>query len=295
MRFYVKLISGAFSVCLFLFFGLAYGEVSHEIIDQFEKGRINWSKRIVEAEGMGCPSPGMSDMSDNQGAREKAMIMARQDVYRNLLETVKKLQVTGTQTLGDIVKKKDTILSAVETLLHDVPVVKTDYLTDGSVKIEAQIGLDGALSQLILPDEIIQLESIHMGNKQQNNDRKDNYSGIVVDVRGLPFKPAMSFKLIDESNKEVYGPKYISRECVVQWGFCEYTNQIDAIKTFKRLGDNPLMVKGIKLKPSSASMIIISNTDASKIRNSVEHLVILKECRVAIVMDGTLPEPKSRK
>lgn len=300
MRFSVKLIFKVviFKVIvawLFIFSGPAYGETCHEIIDQFEKGRINWSKRFVEAEGVGWPLPGMSEGSENQRARDKAMIMAQQDVYRNLLETVKKLQVTGTQTLGDIVKKKDTTLSAVETLLHDAPVVKTDYLTDGSVKIKAQIGLDGALSQLILPAEIIQLESIHMENHQQKHDQKDNYSGIIIDVRGLPFKPAMSLKLIDESNKEVYGPKYVSRECSVQWGICEYAKQIDLVKMAKRLGNNPLMVKGIKLKPSSASTIIISNTDVSKIRDSVENLVFLKECRVVIVMDGILPEPKSRK
>ena len=186
-------------------------------------------------------------------------------------------------------------MSALETLFHDAPAVKTDYLTDGSVKIKVQIALDGALSQLILPGEIIQLESIQSVRKQPSPDQKDNYTGIIFDVRGLPFKPAMSFELIDESNKEVYGPKYVSRECVVQWGFCEYTKQIDSIKMLNRLGGNPLIVKGIQLKLSSASTIIISDTDASKIRNSVEHLVFLKECRVAILMDGAPDEPVSKK
>ena len=292
MRFYFKLISGAIFVCFFVFFSLAYGETSCEIIEQFENGRINWSKRIVEAEGMGGASP---EISNAQEAREKAMIQARQAVYRNLLETIKKLRVTAIQTLGNIVEKKDTILSALETLLCDAPVVKTDYLTDGSVAIKMQMDIDGALSQLILPAEITQLESIHIGNDQRKSGPEAVYTGMIVDARGLPFKPAMSFKLVDEENQEVYGPKYASRECVVQWGFCEYANQIDASKTFKRLGNNPLMVKGIRLRTTGASTIVISDTDVLKIRSTVDYLVFLKECRVVIVMDGPPAEPETRK
>jgi len=290
MRFYFKLISVAFFMWVFIFLSLGYGEISYEIIEEFEHGRINWSKRIVEAEGKGGASP---KLSNTQETREKAMLKARQVVYRNLLETIKHLQVTELQKIGDMVGEKDMVLPALETLLNDAAVVKTDYLTDGSVEIKVQMDLDGALSQLILPGGIIKLESIHIGKEQRKSDPEVVYTGMIVDARGLPFKPAMSFKLVDEENQEIYGPKYASRECVGKWGFCEYTNQIDEVKTFKRLGSNPLMVKGINLISPGASKIVISDTDVSKIRSTVDHLVFLKECRVVIVLDGAPAEPES--
>ena len=291
MRFYFKLISGAFLVCLFISLGSAYGDTSLEIIEQFEHGRIDWSRRIVEAAGVGTATP---DVSNTQKTQEEATLAARQAAYVNLLETIKKLQVTATQTLGDMIEKKDAIQRGLETLLHNAPVFKTDYLTDGSVTVKVRMGLDGELAQLILPDEITQLESINIGNEQHKAGQEALYTGLIVDVRGLSFKPAMSFKLVDEGEQEVYGPKYASRECAVRWGFCEYTDQIDSAKTFKRLGNNPIMVKGIRFKTPGASTIVISDTDVSKIRSKAAHLVFLKKCRVVIVLDGISAEPESR-
>ncbi|MGB9498610.1 MAG: hypothetical protein ACKVE4_02440 [Dissulfuribacterales bacterium] len=279
-------------MCLLIFLGLAYGETSLEIIEQFEHGRINWSMRIVEAAGVGVVS---SEVSNVQEVRTKGMINARQEAYVNLLEIIKKIQVTATQTLGEMVEKKDTILPGLETLLHNAPVFETDYLTDGSVAIKVRLGLDGELAQLILPDEITQLESINIGNEQHKAGQEAVYTGMIVDVRGLAFKPAMSFKMVDEGGQEVYGPKYVTRECAVRWGFCEYTDQINSVKTFKRLGNNPLIVKGIRLKTPGASTIVISDTDVSRIRSRVDYLTILKECRVAIVMDGISGKPESKK
>jgi len=282
MRFYFKFISGAFLVCLFILSGLAYGE---------KHGRINWSRRFVEATGVGAASP---RVSNTQKIREDATIAARKAVYANLLETIKKLQITATQTLGNMVEKKNMIQGDLVTLLHSAPVLKTDYLSDGSVTVKVRMGLDGELAQLILPDEITQLESINIGNEQHKSGQEAVYTGLIVDARGLSFKPAMSLKLVDDRDQEVYGPKYASRECAVRWGFCEYTDQIDLAKAFKRLGNNPIMVKGIRLKTPGVSTLVISDTDVSKIRSKAAHLVFLKKCRVVIVMDGTSAEPESR-
>ena len=294
MRFYFKLISGVFLVCLFVLSGLAYGDASLEIVEQFEHGRINWSRRIIEVAGVGVVSPKLLNVNV-QEARTKGIINARQAAYANLLETIKKLQVTATQTLGDMVEKKDTIQRGLETLLHNAPVFKTDYLTDGSVTVKVRMGLDGELAQLILPDEITQLESINISNEQHKSDQEAAYTGMIVDARGLIFKPAMLLKLVDERNQEVYGPKYASRECAVRWGFCEYTDQIDSAKTFKRLGNNPIMVRGLRIKTPGSSTIVISDTDVSKIRSNAAHLVFLKKCRVVIVLDGASGKPESKK
>jgi len=115
-------------------------------------------------------------------------------------------------------------------------------------------------------------------------NRKE-YTGLVIDARGLGINPAMTFQLVDEDGKEVYGSAYVSREHVVQWGMCEYTSDINAIKKNERIGGNSIVVKGIKVKPPGNSDVIISGADASRVRGAVEHLGFLKECRVMIVMD----------
>ena len=108
----------------------------------------------------------------------------------------------------------------------------------------------------------------------------------MVDARGLGVKPVMSPKIIDENNQEVYGPAFVTREIAVQKGICIYESDITAAKKNPRILDNPLVVKAIRTKQESGLALVISNTDAQKIKGASEHLANLKQCQVIIVLDA---------
>ena len=241
---------------------------------------INWTNQVLRAVGRGETG----DSGQVHHAPFHAMAKARQHAYQCLLLAAKSVQLTPTLTVADVLKRNDMRLAEFENLLKSVEIVKTEFLSTGPVEITLELSLAGKFSAMVLPDTITRLEEIESRQSSAMVDTSE-YTGLVVDARGLPIVPAMCFQVLDESGKEVYGPAYANRENVVAVGMCQYIANIANIENNDRVGGNPLMVKGIKVHPPGASDIIISDTDAARLRSSVEHLAFLKNCRVIVVMN----------
>jgi len=241
---------------------------------------INWTEYVIRVAGRG-------EVRRPDGfhhAPYHAMAKAHQQAYRLLLQTGKSVQLTPTRTVGDFLGTDTALLAAFENLLKNAEVVQTEFLSTGAVEIGLQASLTGEFAALVLPEAVTNLEEIESERGAGEADASQ-YTGLVVDARGLAIEPAMCFQLVDENGKEVYGPAYASRENVVAAGMCRYVSDISDTENHSRVGENPMMVKGIRVYPPGGSDIVISDTDASRLRGSVEHLVFLKHCRVIVVMD----------
>ena len=241
---------------------------------------INWSDQVLRAVGRGE----VGDAGKAHHAPFHAMAKARQNAYHRLLITAKSIQLTPAMSVSDFLGTNDILLAEFENLLKQAEVVQTEFLSTGPVEIILEVSLTGKFSKMLLPDTVTRLEKIESEQSSIPVDTSE-YTGLVVDARGLRLVPAMCFQVLDEKGKEVYGPAYASRENVVAAGMCQYVSSIGDIENSERVGGNPLMVKGIKVHPPGASNIVISDTDAGRLRGSVEHLAFLKNCRVVVVMD----------
>lgn len=242
---------------------------------------INWTDHFIRARGRG-ESRGFGE---SRHRPFQNITRARQNAYRSLLETAKAIQLTPILTVGEALKENDQKLAAFESLLKTAQTRQTEFLSTGAVEITLEFQITGEFSEMLLPDTITRLEAIESG-QSEGADNASAYTGVVVDARGLPVVPAMCFQVLDEDGKEVYGPAYASRENAVAVGMCQYVSGIADIKENSLVGSDPLVVKGIRLHPPGASNIMISTTDAARLRGSVEHLTFLKNCRVVVVVDA---------
>ncbi len=249
------------------------------------KAWVNWSDYVILAAGKGE----IRAVRGFHYAPYHALAKARQQAYRRLLKTGKSVQLTPAQTVGEALQSEEKLLAGFENLLKKAEVVQTDFFSTGAVEVLLQAPLTGGVASLVLPDEVTRLEEIESGRESLQTEASP-HTGLVVDARGLTIEPAMCFKLVDENGKEVYGPAYASRENVVAAGMCRYVSDIADIEEMERIGENPMVVKGIRVHPPGASDIVISDTDASRLRGSVEHLTFLKHCRVVVVMDAQVPK-----
>lgn len=278
---------GAFVLMMVIVIGVLGRPVSGHGCDLVEKrdgGQIDWTRMTIEASGVGVPSPDSATL--HQGL-EKTGIIARQNAYRNLLELTKSMQLTADQTVGQYMKNRDILLSKIEDRLKGASVVSTRYLSDGTVKKTLKVDIKGSLLQLLLPDTIVQLEMKTMGEETSSPTDNDKYTGLLVDARGVPVKPALVVQLVDEGDQEVYGPAYVSRNYAVKKGFCGYVEDIKAPEVEERVGGNPLIVKALRVRSPGSSDLVVSNTDASRIRSVVQHLFFLRQCRVLVVVDNS--------
>lgn len=279
----------------------------HELVEQMGNGTVNWTQGIIQAKGIGAP-PEKSYGKPN--ARPMALRAARLDAMRNLLEVVQGVRISSTTLVRDFVTESDEIRSNVEGMVKGAQVVKQEYLSDGTVEVTMQMSLNGGFAQLVLPPEIKQVEPIRPVLPQPPTPQppvptpvepqppvvtppvqpptqptSEIFTGMVVDARGLSARPAMAPKVLDENGQEVYGSAFVSREFAVQQGMSGYAKDLTAAQSNPRVTNNPLTVKGLKTEGPGKADIVISTSDASKLRSASENLSFLKQCRVMIVVD----------
>lgn len=257
-----------------------YTDNSIEVIEQKEKGSINWSRGVVQAKGIGIPLP---KIPENSNDRTVALTDAKLNAFRIILEIIRELRINGTTVVGDYEIQEPAIMSRIENMVKNAKVVKKEYLTDGTVKIEMEVNLRGGFAQLVLPNDIKPLDSITLVT--MNKASSPVFTGLVVDAKGLGVRPVMVPRILDENNQEVYGSAFVSREYAVQQGMSGYARNLKESLNNQRVADHPLVVKGLKTLGPGRSEIVISNADASKLRSTSESLYFMKKCRVIIVVD----------
>lgn len=281
---------------LFLFAGVGFCQEKVSINDWVEKvgqGSVNWSAGYIEAVGIGAPS----DKSIGKAnARPMAMRAAKVDAYRNLLEITKGVQVDSATTVKSFTVESDVINTQVNGLVKGAQVVKTDYMSDGTVEVTLRIPLyGGILAQTIMPLAIAKppvppapsvLEAPAPAITAPAAPAAPvAYTGMVVDARGIQARPAMSPRVFDEDGKEVYGSANVDREYAVQQGMSGYARDLNAAQSNQRVTVNPITVKALKTSGPGKSDLIISNADAQQIRASAENMTFMKKCRVMVVLD----------
>jgi hypothetical protein len=285
----------AFAIALLsLVYTAGFCAESTRLVQENETGAIDWAKGTVQAKGISAPIK--KDAGKSPTNSPKALSEAKNDARRNLLETVKRIQIASKLSVGDIADRNKTIMNQIKEMVYDAGEIEKSrkYMSDGSVEVSLQMNLHGGLAQLILPKGIRQIETIKQlksgekssaGKPKASSEKASNiYTGLLVDARSIEATPALAPKLLDENLAEVFGPAFVSREFVVQQGMAAYYTDIQAAKADPRVSDNPLIVKALRTDFPSRCNLVISNADASKLKSASDHLVFLKESRVVIVL-----------
>ena len=260
------------------------------LVENKGPGTIDWARGVVEASGISAPIKKEAEKTPPNSP--KALSEAKNDARIHLLETVKRIKINSKRSVGSMAAKNKTVMAQIKDMVYDAPEVEEfrKYMSDGSVEVLLQMNLRGGFTQLVLPEEIRQIESIKQIKRGANstgditNSASGAYTGLLVDARGIELQPALVFKILDENLQEVFGPAFVSREFVVQHGMAAYYTDIASAKSDPRIPDQPLMVKALRTDWPDRSNIVISNADASKLKSASHHLLFLKESRVVVLL-----------
>lgn len=260
-----------------------------DLIEVLSAGRMNWTRSVIIAKG----SASCQNASQSAEILEDLAYIGQQNAKANILRALGEVRIDAYRPLSAILAEDETIAARVAEMVEASDIANNTLLSDGSLEITMQFSLLGGFSQLILPQEIEQVESIKAmnnpsaGQKDPSSPTRDagGYSGLIVDARGIGARPALVPVLVDENGKEVYSPAFVSREYAVQRGICEYTRSMEGIEQSPRVMPKPLLIKGLHTMGQNGCNIVISNADAFKLRDASTNLHFLKQCRVIIVLD----------
>jgi len=290
-------------IAFFLMLGLyPVIAVSVTALDEFDyiqktpNGTINWSVGVLIASGTGKPP---ERLYNNPQGRSVALREAVNNAREQLLILAQQVRIDSSKRLQVEADKNDAVFNEIKNMVNQAKTIHQAYFTDGSVTVTIQMDMYGGLSQLALPAKIRQIDPVKpvdpttaryrehgVGNGVSGIDgSRLRYSGLVLDARGLGLTPSLLSEIWDENGDEVFGSAFASREFAVQYGMARYVTDLKAAMAHPRVAPKPLVVKGLKSEQSRLTLTVISNSDAAKIRGAVENLLLLRKCRVIIVLD----------
>ncbi|OEU46783.1 MAG: hypothetical protein BBJ60_07835 [Desulfobacterales bacterium S7086C20] len=246
-------------------------------------GHINWSQWVIYANGIGT-APG----KDSEKNQEEPIAPNTETVpFSNLFATIRKVRIDSSSIVEDLIRNSSMIENQLRGMVKEAEVVKREYLSNGTMEVTLAFKMKGGFAQLALPPGIKSVPQIKAlrSNEITPLPTTPAYTGFVLDARGLNAVPSMSPTIVDESGKEVYGSAYISREFAVQQGTVAYERDLKSAQNNPRVSGNPLIIRALRTRGLCRCNFIISNTDASKVQSASENLLLLKKCKVIIVID----------
>ena len=239
------------------------------VVVKKENGLMNWTENYIEATGMAVAPTG------KKGAQGKALARrgATLDLQRNLLEFLKGVQIDARTTMNDFMAE-DRVRSEISGIIKNVEVMRGEwdgeaYTVTGRIKLPP-------VRAVVAPK--IPVDKTYKEPKPKKSAGR--YTGLVIDARHLPLVPSMSFRVLDESGKPVYGMEFVDYDRFLQSGLCAYYNNINYAKGEVHVASNPIVAKAVKLKNGNVD-IVIPNSAAAKVRGSSYDF--RKDCKVIVV------------
>lgn len=298
-----------FVLLTFATIGFLFAQMQDVIQQVGNAGAVDWTNQLITSTGIGAPNPNVPPAAQRAGAIEAAKRVA----LRNLLETVKGMALNSDVTVENAMTTSDVIRTRISGVVKNFTVKDIRYMSDGSVEVDVEMPISGALSDLVLPQQFgggqlmvssqplcpvcgqpwpkgkpvppgVKLIYPH-GQQPAQGGQNVSYTGLVIDTRGLHVRPAMAPRVLNQNGDEVYGSKYVSRDYAVQIGMVGYAKDLNQARKSDRVKDNPLIVKAIKVLGSNASDVVVSNADAQLIHSAASTMNFLDHCRVMFIVD----------
>lgn len=260
-------------------------------------GQINWETDTIEAIGTGVPPVNAKNPAQAKGLARRAAIV---DAQRNLLESIKGVQVDSETTMENLTITSDVVKTKVTGLVRGARIVREQQMPDGSyqvimaVKLFGQDGIAGAIEDKLAPaapqplppvsaDYVPPAAHSHHSTGAPIVASPRQYTGLVVDARGLGLERSMGPMVYDTDGRVIYGNMYVDHSYVVQNGLVDYAGSPGAIELVdngqSRAGQDPVIVKAIALKDNNHN-VVISKADGDAVLAASGPTGFLLKCSV---------------
>ena len=252
----------------------------HQCITRLARGEVNWSTGRVYARGKAVPA-------DRKTAESPDFILslAKGDARRNLIETLKQLNIYRGRSVKSLAASDDHILAGIEKSATDATLIKQAYTSDRTMEVVLETTLFGGFLQLVLPEEIKPIPTLQILDPPETREKTlPEYTGLIIDAGAISFTPVLYPVVISELGSEIYSALFISREIAVQQGVCRYVCNMDSVETAKWVGENPIRIKALRTGGPGNASIVISRSDADIIEKTRERHRFMRECRVIILI-----------
>ena len=168
------------------------------VVEKTETGTIDWTNQYVEATGTSI----LDTERFKNAAQAKAMATrgAVVDAQRNLLETIKGVEVTGETTVENFMTTSDKVTTKVQGVIKGAYMVGPARTTaDGAIEVTMRVPLyakNGIASAVI--------EEVPQTIQQQARIIKEESGAVVSEAPDATAKPAANARMVSSSSAAAF-------------------------------------------------------------------------------------------
>lgn len=249
---------------------------------------VDWERGVVRATGVGAGKS--KDRSKIHIYRAQSKRAATMDAQRNLAEIVQGVQVTSESSIKDLELQYDNVRTRVDTIIRGMREVDVEYFEDGTCQVTLEMPLFGSGDSLsdaaFLPfkdepkTDFPQPVNVSVVNEPTVVNQ--NYTGLVIDCRGMNINCVMSPVVKNADGTKIYGHANLDYDKIIVNGMAAYASDAYDQTAKMRAGSNPIVVKAVRLDDMNANPVI-SVADADKILAANAHDRFLDNCAVVFI------------
>jgi len=226
------------------------------------------------------------------------------DLAKRAIEVLKTASYDRDWTVAAYLSSHPLAERKLERINLDSRRAGTKFLSDGAISEEYDYPLVGAVLSLILPPtgggRLLGRTACPVCGQPWPEGKEPppgvtlvpyedgsvpEYSGILIDARGLGFRPALFPRAVVESGDVVIGPEFASAERLAQAGAFAYFRDRSEALTSERIGASPLVVRALRVSGNNQCDLVVSQYEAARIHGSKANLDLLLKCRVGLLVD----------
>ncbi|MBR2519328.1 MAG: LPP20 family lipoprotein [Selenomonadaceae bacterium] len=256
---------------------------------------VDWERGVVRATGFGAGKAKF--LKTNPGLyREQARRAATMDAQRKLAEAVEGVQVTSDSTIKDLELENDNVRTTVNAIIKGMTEVSYEFVDGGkNCRVVLEMPLFGSASPTggnslseaaFLPFKDTPRTDfpppVDATVTTQPTVINQNYTGLIIDCRGMNINCVMSPVIKNANGTKIYGHMNLDYDKIIVNGMAAYSNDAYDQISSQRAGKNPLVIKAVRLDDLNANPVV-SVADADKILAANAHDRFLDNCAVVFI------------
>ncbi len=203
--------------------------------------------------------------------RVMALRAAKVVALREVSEIIDGVTISGDTRVVSSKAASDVIRTTVEGLIKGAQVTEESYDPQSGlavVYVSVPMKGEGGIYGQLLP----KAGMIYPGGPRfvpSPGAAPGGHDGLIVDVSGVQFRPALINRVVTSGAQVVYDPVTLERETLVSYGAAAYTNDVDKARALlaSRGSKNPLVVRAsgvvdatdAQITPEAAAEVFSSN------------------------------------
>jgi hypothetical protein len=267
----------AFALALCLFIGAGSGLAGDNPIQNFPGDFMDWGDMAITVIATGVPNDSLSPAQ----YRISAVKDARADAEVKLLSVLKQLNYSSNKVVADVLSKSPKAANRIAREIKDYKILgHPRQLPDGVTEIDVQLPITGnILRELInasedLPSPLTAIPAI--------KDTSREFTGIIIDCRGLDIEFALAPQILSEGGEAVYSLRQTDTALAIAGGIVQYADSIEQGNA--RAGSRPITIKALRLSGMNNCDVVIDEVSSAVIKAD-EIRGILKNCQVVFLVD----------